>query len=120
MEATQMTTTEITPELIAQIQQRIVADIHPLKIIMFGSQASGNGSRESDLDLLIIHDTPQPSRQVRRQLERLFLQRRFGLDLFVRTAEEVALNLQDGNPFYTEHIFNRGVVLYDRASQKTH
>jgi hypothetical protein len=55
-----------------------------------------------------------PDRQVRRQLENLFLGRRFGLDLIVRTPQEVAKNLADGNPFYTEHIFGRGIIAYRR------
>ncbi len=61
-----------------------------------------------------MHDTPLSDRHVRGQLDRLFLDRRFGLDLIVRTPQEVARNVADGNPFYTEHIFGEGVVLYER------
>lgn len=106
--------TAITTEAIAAICQTIVDAIHPVQIIMFGSQADGTARPDSDLDLFIIHDLPLPSRQVRRQVGQLFLHRPFGMDLLVRSQEQVAANLADHNPFYTEHIFKRGVILYDR------
>lgn len=108
----------VTPEVIEYVWRKITEAINPVKIILFGSQAEGTSDKTSDLDIFVIHDLPQPSRQVRRQLGRLFLHRRFGLDLIVRNLEQVNANLEDRNPFYTEHLFKRGVVLYDRE-QKT-
>jgi predicted nucleotidyltransferase len=113
------TFTEITPKTIDAICRAIVEAIHPVKIILFGSHAEGTAEKDSDLDLFVIHDLPLPSRQVRRQLGQLFLHRRFGLDLIVRNQYQVDANVADGNPFYTEHIFKRGIVLYDREHQKT-
>jgi len=111
--------TALTPDSIADICQTIVAAIHPVKIIMFGSQADGTATADSDLDLFIIHDLPETSRRVRRQVGQLFLHRRFGLDVIVRNQEQVQMNLADHNPFYTEHIFKRGVILYERKQSKT-
>ena len=108
----------VTPEVIDAVRRRIVAAINPQQIVMFGSQARGDATASSDIDLLVVQDTARSDREVRRHLERLLLDRRFGLDLIVRTPEEIALNLADGNPFYTEHIFTDGVVLYDRAEQE--
>ena len=119
MQATDNVLKKLTPDTINYVWQTIVEAINPVKIILFGSHATGNTDKESDLDLFVIHDLPQPSRQVRRQLGRLFLHRRFGLDLLVRNQRQVDANLADGNPFYTEHIFKRGVVLYDREQQNT-
>ena len=107
----------VTPEVIDAVRRRIVAAVNPQQIVMFGSQARGDATTGSDIDLLVVQDTAQSDREVRRRLDRLLLDRRFGLDLIVRTPEEVALNLADGNPFYTEHIFGDGVVLYDRTEQ---
>lgn len=108
-------TSRVTPDVIEYVWRTIVEAVHPVKIIMFGSQADGTAGKDSDLDLFIIHDLPQPSRQVRRQIGQLFLHRHFGLDLIVRNREQVEANLADRNPFYTEHIFKRGVVLYERG-----
>jgi len=104
----------ITPEIIAFIRQAIIDAIHPQQIVLFGSYARGDAGADSDLDLLIVHNSPQPNRQIRRQIDRLFLHRRFGLDLLVRTPEEIRRNMADNNPFYTRHIFGEGVVLYER------
>ena len=110
---------EVTPEIIDYVRQRIVEAIHPRQIILFGSLARGDAKGGGDLDLLVVHDTLQTDREVRRLLDRLFLDRRFGLDLIVRTPEGVAMNLADGNPFYTEHIFGEGIILYERETQET-
>ena len=103
-----------TPEIIAFIRQTIVDAIHPQKIVLFGSYARGDAKADSDLDLLIVHNSSRSNRQIRRQIDRLFLRRRFGLDLLVRTPAEIHRNLADNNPFYTQHIFGEGKVLYER------
>lgn len=108
--------TRVTPEVIAHVTQRIVAAIDPQRIILFGSQARGDTVHSSDLDLLVIQDSPHSDREIRRRIEQLLLDRRFGMDLIVRTPQEVDMNLADGNPFYTEHIFRDGIVLYERAA----
>jgi predicted nucleotidyltransferase len=109
----------VTPDVIEYVRRTIVEAIHPVKIILFGSQAEGTATKESDLDVFVIHDLPQPSRQVRRQIDRLFLHRRFGLDLIVRNQAQVEANVVDHNPFYMEHLFKRGVILYERTQPKT-
>lgn len=108
--------TRVTPEVIADVTQRIVDAIDPQRIILFGSQARGDAVHGSDLDLLVIQDSPHSDREIRRRIEQLLLDRRFGMDLIVRTPQEVDMNLADGNPFYTEHIFRDGVLLYERAA----
>ena len=106
----------VTPEVIAVVKQRIVDAVDPQRIIVFGSQARGDATDGSDLDLLVIQDGAHSDREIRLRIEQLLLDRRFGLDLIVRTPQEVARNLADGNPFYTEHIFRDGVVIYERAA----
>jgi predicted nucleotidyltransferase len=59
MPSTRVTLSEITPEVIEYVWQKIVDTIHPVKIILFGSQAEGTADKESDLDLFVIHDLPE-------------------------------------------------------------
>ena len=108
--------TAVTPEVIADVTRRIVDAVDPQKIILFGSQARGDAVDGSDLDLLVIQDSSHSDREIRRRIERRLLDRRFGMDLIVRTPEEGAVNLADGNPCYTEHIFRDGMSLAEPAA----
>lgn len=109
-------TQQITPELIAYIVQIIARSIGPQCIILFGSHARGESSDESDLDLYVIQGSKKSNREVRRQIETLLWDRRFGLDLIVRRPEEVERNLADNNPFYTNHILSEGRTVYERPA----
>ncbi len=110
-----LATRDVTPDLIAYVVEKIVHAISPCRIILFGSRSRGQATESSDLDLLIVHDSGRPNRQVRRQIEHLLWGRRFPVDLIVATPEQIDRNVADGNPFYTRHILTEGKVLYDRA-----
>jgi predicted nucleotidyltransferase len=109
-----LNTRQVTPELIAYIVEKIVREIDPQKIILFGSRARGEARDDSDLDLFVIQDSQTANRQVRRRIEHLLWGREFSVDLIVRTSEEVARNVADHNPFYTKHLLKEGRVLYER------
>jgi len=109
-----LATREVNAELVEYVVAKIVRAVAPTKIILFGSRGRGQEDETSDLDLLILHDSGRPNRQVRRQIERLLWGRRFAVDLIVMTPEQVRRNVEDGNPFYTRHILAEGRVLYDR------
>jgi len=97
--------------------QKIVKEVHPVQVILFGSRARGVATETSDVDLLIVQDTGETNREIRRRIERLLWGRLFGVDLLVRTPAEVKQNLADRNPFYTYHIFSQGRILYERSTQ---
>jgi len=46
---------EIDPRIIGEIVRRILCETHPERIILFGSAAAGRMTRDSDIDLLVIH-----------------------------------------------------------------
>src|ERR687888_364046 len=50
----------VTQEVLAEIVRRIVAALHPDKIILFGSYVYGTPSGDSDVDLLIILEWTAP------------------------------------------------------------
>lgn len=104
----------ITPDLISYVARKIADGVRPRQIILFGSQARNEATESSDLDLLVVQDSQISNRAVRREIERLLWGRYFGLDLIVRTPEEIARNVADNNPFYTRHMLAEGKVLYER------
>ena len=113
----QLQTDKITSELINYVVEKIVREIQPEKIILYGSYARGDFHKDSDLDLFIIKDGEESNKIFRRQVDRLFRGRLFSLDVRVRKPLEVEWNFQAQNPFYLYHIFKDGKVLYDRENQ---
>ena len=44
----------VTSEHIDELVRRIVETVHPLRIILFGSAARGDGGPHSDLDVMVV------------------------------------------------------------------
>ncbi|UCH93689.1 MAG: nucleotidyltransferase domain-containing protein [Candidatus Aminicenantes bacterium] len=110
-----LNTEKITPKLVQYIVDKIVQEIQPEKIILFGSYARGDFSRDSDLDLfIVVADGKESSRLLRRKIDALLWGRRFPVDLVVRSEKEIRRNLKAKNPFYIHHIFKHGKVLYEK------
>ncbi|MGD2159505.1 MAG: nucleotidyltransferase domain-containing protein [Anaerolineales bacterium] len=109
-------TERVTPALLNYIVEKIVREIEPKQIILFGSRARGDDVDSSDIDLFIVQDRELSNRQVRRKIEHLLWGRLFGVDLIVRRPEDVERNLADRNPFYTQHIYSEGQILYERSA----
>jgi Nucleotidyltransferase domain len=53
----------VTEEVLQAIVHRLVTGLHPCKIILFGSYVSGTPTPDSDVDLLVIQQNLQSSRQ---------------------------------------------------------
>jgi uncharacterized protein len=104
----------VTEEVLQTMVHRLVTGLHPEKIILFGSYASGTPTADSDVDLLVIVDTQ--ARPVDRYLHvsRLLRPRPFPLDLLVKTPEEIAQALAREDAFIGE-ITTQGRVLYERT-----
>jgi len=107
-------TRRISDDLIDYVVDKIVQGVGARQIILFGSHARGEANADSDLDLLVVHDSNDSNRMVRREIERLLWGRHFGLDLIVRRPEEIERNVADSNPFYTRHLLAEGLILYER------
>jgi predicted nucleotidyltransferase len=104
----------ITEELIEEIKDKIVSSISPDKIILFGSQATGEAKKESDIDLVIIWDTAESQHRRNLIVRRLFPGRNFSLDVFVFTPKEER-ELRDirGTILYTA--FKNGKIIYEKS-----
>jgi len=93
--------------------QKIVDDLNPEKIILFGSYAYGKPTPNSDVDLLIVLETNAPLKERSWKVSRLLLPRPFPVDILVKTPREIEKALKSGD-FFLREILTRGKVLYER------
>jgi uncharacterized protein len=100
---------KITKQIVARLQAHYV----PLKVILFGSYASGNAHFDSDLDLLIIKETDD--RFIDRWVAvREILSdpsRKIAIETLVLTPNEISERLARGDQFISD-ILQNGQVLY--------
>lgn len=94
--------------------QRIVEELKPEKIILFGSYAYGNPTPHSDVDLLIVMKTTASLKERSWKVSRLLLPRPFPVDILVKTPREIEAALKSGD-FFLKEILTRGKVLYERS-----
>lgn len=101
----------IPQEAIDEVVLQIAEKFKPRKIILFGSYARGNPRPESDVDMLVVMNTPlkevQQAIQICQQI-----QYRFGLDLIVHTPKHLAERVKMGDWFLRD-VLEEGKVLYE-------
>jgi len=101
----------ISTENIHEVVEKIIRDFKPQKIILFGSYAAGNPTKDSDLDLLIVKDSDLPKIERNRRVRRLFKNVRFPVDVIVKTSLEYERYKNViGTVVYSAHKY--GKVLY--------
>lgn len=106
----------VTEELLKEITEKIVREVNPRKIVLFGSHARGNARPDSDLDFLVIEDGPFNVHRSRRaemsRLWMLFPDVRVPIDFLVYSSEEVA-KWETSKNHVIHHAMNDGRVLYE-------
>ncbi len=89
----------------------IVRKFAPLQVILFGSYAYGAPTDNSDVDLLVVMDIPK-SEFLNKAIEiRQHISYHFGLDLLVRSPEEIAYRVSY-NDWFLREIAEKGEVLH--------
>ena len=89
----------------------IVREFSPLQVILFGSYAYGTPSDDSDVDLLVVMLVPKSEfRNVAAEI-RQGIPFRFGMDLLVRSPDEIAYRISYNDWFFRE-ITEKGKLLY--------
>jgi len=97
-----------------QAVQKIVKELDPEKIVLFGSYAYGTPTPHSDVDLLVILETDASHNERSWAVSRLLLPRPFPVDILVKTPEEIENALNAGD-FFLREVLSRGKVLYERS-----
>jgi len=98
-----------------EVVARLIDGYEPERIILFGSSATRGVREGSDIDLLIVKNTPARHIERHMEVERLLADRRVPLDLLVYTPREVWDLYAAGSPFI-EEVLETGRVLYMRKA----
>ena len=97
--------------------QRLQDGFQPEKIILFGSFAWGNPTRDSDVDFLVIKKTKLGSTQRYMDACNAMMDEHstVPVDVFVLTPEELEGRLAINDQFIRK-ICEKGITLYERKS----
>ena len=79
-----------TQEIIELMVQVIVSRFHPLRIILFGSQARGEATRDSDIDLLVVMPGEVNRRRITVDILHALHNMPAPKDIIVTTEQEIA------------------------------
>ena len=106
----------IPMKTIRALAKHIAKKYNPEEIILFGSHAYGKPTAWSDVDLLVVMDTPkgeefEKSLEIRKSLPLLT----FGLDVVVRSRKVIERRKKLGDWFLVDAT-ERGKVLYERSN----
>ena len=88
---------------------------NPSKIILFGSQARGDASKDSDIDLLVIKDSLKDKSEETLRLSRILWDSKIYADVLVTTRDEFDYWKGTAGHIYCE-IELEGRVLYDKEA----
>ena len=101
---------------IDDVVHQIVERFDPERIILFGSYATGQARAESDVDLLVVMETPlSEAEQAARICQAIDYH--FGLDLIVRSPSTLGRRLTLGDPFLSQ-VVTGGKVLHERTHRR--
>ena len=104
-----------SPNLVKQIASKIVAYIHPEKIILFGSHVDAHRDEVGDVDILVITNLTASKNEQILSIEKLFKDRDFPLDILVYSVGEVE-QFKNVNGSLINAILRDGKMIYDRAA----
>ena len=91
--------------------EKIVAAVHPLKIILFGSAARGDFLEDSDLDFLVVMPAGVHRRRVAQDLYRRINGAGRPFDILVATPEDLEKHGDNAGLIY-ERILREGREIY--------
>ena len=106
----------ISRRAIAEVVKRIAETFDPERVILFGSYAYGRPRPDSDVDLLVVLETNQRLRAKQLEIARALSPHPFGMDIIVRTPEQLRKRVAMGDYFLRE-ITTRGKVMYERTGR---
>ncbi len=99
------------PSDVQSVVNQIIANYKPQKIILFGSQAEGLASPDSDYDLFMVKDTSGTITQRQYDVWKSINDWSIPFDFIVYTPREVAEAKHNGS-WFMKQIETKGKTLY--------
>ena len=93
-------TMQVDQAVLDNLVQQIVAQAHPLQVILFGSAARGDMRPGSDIDLLIVMPDGTHRRHTAQKLYRQIQNIRVPFDLVVTTTSDLRKNQYNSGLIY--------------------
>jgi len=106
---------EVTGEMIADMVWKIVENFSPEKIMLFGSRVWGKPGEWSDVDMLVIIKSHEPTAQLSAKIATRVKPRFVPVDILVRTPDEIEHRIKIGDHFIKK-ILAHGKLLYERRA----
>jgi predicted nucleotidyltransferase len=106
----------IPMRVIRALANQIARKFSPDEIILFGSYAYGKPSPWSDVDLLVVMDTPRGELETSLEIVESLPPILFSLDILARNRQAIDQRTAMGDPFMRE-ITSKGKMLYARNRQ---
>ncbi len=98
-----------------KLLDKLLQNLTPEKVVVFGSYAAGTATPQSDIDLLVVWDSDLPRDQRQEAISQALRPRKTPVDILAYTPDEVKQCLAIPHSFL-QHIFETGKVVYERAS----
>lgn len=105
----------LTRELLADIIHRIVEGAYPERIILFGSHAYGNPTKDSDVDLIVVKGDVLSKRKESVRIRKLLRGIMLPFDIIVVRPEEFEFYANNWINSVFAEAKREGRVLYERT-----
>ena len=93
--------------------ETVAREFRPDRIVLFGSYARGTPNPDSDVDVLVVMRLPRGRRDVRQAAAiRDRIPAPFPMDLIVRSPEQIARRLAQGDGFVAD-VLRHGRLMYE-------
>jgi predicted nucleotidyltransferase len=100
-------------DVIEEVLRRILGIVQPRRVVLFGSAARGQMTKDSDLDLLVIVPGPVHRRQIEQRIYTNLHGVHFPVDVIVATEEDIEKYGDRIGTIYRPAL-REGKVLYER------
>ncbi|MFH1720341.1 MAG: nucleotidyltransferase domain-containing protein [Patescibacteria group bacterium] len=102
---------QLIPSDVQSVVNQIITNYKPQKIILFGSQAEGLASPDSDYDLFMVKNTSGTITQRQYDVWKSIDDWSIPFDFIVYTPQEVA-KAKDNGSWFMKQIESKGKTLY--------